>query len=122
MMTLEKFFSEEAARCEKLRVAVQFCYLCRSREIVTLSKEDFVVVSSPSMAVIPSHFFPHGLHLIEKELSMITCSSDPFHQGIEGGSQNRQHVDLSELHIVEQILMIFSKSSEIGKRSVNSLM
>ena len=58
MMTLEKFFSEEAARCEKLRVAVQFCYLCRSREIVTLSKEDFVVVSSPSMAVILSHFFP----------------------------------------------------------------
>ena len=68
MMTLEKFFSEEAARCEKLRVAVQFCYKCRSREIVTLSKEDFVVVSSPSMAVIPSHFFSSRFALHSKRI------------------------------------------------------
>ena len=67
-MKLEKFFSEEAARCEKLRVAVQFCYMCRSRDIDSLSKEDFVLVSWLSMIVILSYFL-YGLHFRAKEFA-----------------------------------------------------
>ena len=51
-MKFEKFFTEEAVRCEKLRAAVRFCFLCRSREIDSLSEEDFVAVSRLSVTVI----------------------------------------------------------------------
>jgi hypothetical protein len=51
-MKLEKIFSEEAARCEKLKAAVQYCFLCRSRENESLSNEDFVAVSWLRVTVI----------------------------------------------------------------------
>ena len=110
-ITLDDFFTGEPDRCERLIAALQFCTELRSVDEETMSMDS---LSSVRVYIIPAD------DRFDSQHPMISVSSlqnsSIFLAAPRKGSMYRQMIDLSNLHLADQIPLLFSKFSEFGER------